>query len=83
MVNRTFDLSQGAGELRLQSGDAVVQLVHGEGIEILATERGQRIVRAAGQAVVGVHGVSVDPPAAAVNNRIGRGETVWTSFRHA
>ena len=55
MVNGAFNLSSNAGDLGFEAGDAGVKLLDGERIEILARQRGERVVGAAGQVVFRAH----------------------------
>lgn len=67
MVNGAFNLSSSAGDLCFEAGDAGVKLLDGERIEILARQRGDGIVGAAGQVIFRTHGWIVDPASPAVN----------------
>jgi hypothetical protein len=55
MVNGAFELSSDARDLGLQRFDALTELFDGERIEILARERSDGVVGAAGQAFVHIH----------------------------
>lgn len=55
MVNGAFHFRTAARDFRLQQGDALVQLLHRQGVEILSAERPERIIRAAGQKIVRIH----------------------------
>ena len=55
MVNGAFNLSSNARYLGFQPGDAGLQFLDREGIEILARQRGDGIVGAAGQVIVLAH----------------------------
>ena len=55
MVNGAFNLSSDAGDLGFEAGDAGVKLRDGKRIEILARQRGDGIVGAAGQVVFRAH----------------------------
>jgi len=55
MVNGRFNFLACSGDLGLECGDAAMQFFDGPGIEILAPERGQRIVRALREKFVQVH----------------------------
>ena len=56
MVNRAFDLSARAANLRFEHPDARFQLLDGERVEILLGEHHQRIARRLGQQIVEIHG---------------------------
>jgi hypothetical protein len=68
MVNGAFKFSSGADDLGLERHNARVELLHREGIEILATERDDGIVGTLRQDFLAIHGHSVDPNGSAVNN---------------
>jgi hypothetical protein len=55
MVNGAFNLSSDARYFGFQRGDARLKLLDGERIEILARQRGDGIVGAAGQVVFRAH----------------------------
>lgn len=55
MVNGAFNLSSDARYFGFQRGDARLKLLDGERIEILAHQRGDGIVGAAGQVVFRAH----------------------------
>jgi NADPH:quinone reductase len=67
MVNGAFNLSSNASQLGFQRGDAGVEFLDREGIEILARQRGDGVVGALGQEIVRIHGHSVDPYRSPVN----------------
>ena len=84
MVNGAFNLSSDACYFGFQAGDAGVELLDGKRIEILARQRGDGIVGAAGQVVFRAHGWIVDPALPAVNkwgarNGANRGIS-WPTF---
>ena len=68
MVNGAFNLSSDARDLGFQPGDTGLELLDGERIEILARQRGDGIVGAAGEIVFRAHQRIVDPRARPVNN---------------
>lgn len=55
MVNGVFDLSSAAGDLALERGDPRLQLGDAQPVEILAQQRGQRIIGPRPQDIVQVH----------------------------
>lgn len=67
MVNGAVDLAPGARNLALQRDDAHLQFGDGQAIEILAQQRGQRIVGARPKDVVQVHARIVDAQPGEVN----------------
>lgn len=67
MVNGALDFLLDPGDLGFQRGDARLKLLDRKWIEILATERGDRIVDALGQEIFRIHPPNVDPKRAAVN----------------
>jgi hypothetical protein len=69
MVNGAFNLSSNARYLGFQAGDAGLELFDRKRIEILARQRGDGIVGAAGQVVFRVHRWIVDLKPSAVNKR--------------
>ena len=68
MVNGAFNLSSDARDLGFQPGDAGMELLDRERIEILARQRGDGVVGAAGEIVFRAHQRIVDPRARPVNN---------------
>ena len=72
MVNRAFDLRPGTRDFAFQHGDAAVQLVDRQRIEILFGQQNQRIARPLRQDVVQIHGRSVDPEPPQVNVAVNR-----------
>jgi len=68
VVNGAFNLSSDARDLGFQPGDAGMELLDRERIEILARQRGDGIVGAAGEIVFRAHQRIVDPRARPVNN---------------
>ena len=58
-----------AGDLGLQRLDTRMQLLNGDGIEVLPANLGQRIARLVREKVVEIHGEFVDPPDRQVNKR--------------
>jgi len=55
MINAVLNFLASALDFRLQRGDARIQLLDGQGIEILPREQSDRIISPAGQIVVHVH----------------------------
>jgi len=68
MVNGAFNLSSDARYFGFQPCNSGLKLLDRERIEILARQRGDGIVGAAGQVVFRAHGWIVDPWPPAVNN---------------
>ena len=56
MVNGGFNLLARPADLGLQRGDTAVQFLDRPGVEILARERGQRIVRTLREKFIQIHG---------------------------
>jgi hypothetical protein len=57
MINGGLQLSSGADDLCFQSFDASGQFFNRKRIEILPAERDERVVGAAGQDFIRIHGV--------------------------
>lgn len=69
MLNRVRNFGTTSCDLRLERGDARVEFVDREGIEVLPSEVAEQIVLATRQIFVGVHHPrSVDPAGGDVNN---------------
>lgn len=67
MVHRMVDLFSAAGDLALQRGDPRLKLHHRQAVEILAQQRGQRIVGPGPEDIVQIHARIVDPRGYEVN----------------
>lgn len=70
MVNGVFNFCAAAGDLTLQRGDARLEFIDGEAIDILPDELVHRIVGALGEKIVGLHRHNVDRGGPHVNKRI-------------
>ena len=68
MVNGGFKFFAGSRDLAFERRDPALKLFDRPGIEILATEGHQGIVRPPREEFVHVHGSSVDRSESAVNN---------------
>lgn len=72
MINRAVDPGPGPGDFGLEQRDALVQLLDGERIEVLAAQLGDQVVLATRKILVGVHRTgSVDRGQADVNKAPG------------
>ncbi len=69
MVNGAIDLAAATRDLAFQRGDPRLQLRHGKTIEILAQQRGERIVGPGAEDIVQIHVESVDRRRCEVNKR--------------
>ena len=67
MVNGSIYFASAPNDLRLQGGDAFVQLVDRQGIEVLPPQLGEQVVLATRKIFVGVHGPNVDRARSDVN----------------
>jgi hypothetical protein len=56
MINCGLDLSSDTGDLGLEGFDTRMQLFDRKGVEILAAERDERVVGAAGKDFFRIHG---------------------------
>ena len=87
MVNGVFDFGPATLDLALQGGDARLQFIDGQMIDILPDELIHRIVGALREKIVGLHGYKVDRGGPHVNKTFvyeaRRGEkrgTEWPKF---
>ena len=71
MLNRVRNFGTTSCDLRLERGDARVEFVDREGIEVLPSEVAEQIVLATRQIFVGVHALNVDPGRSDVNKTSG------------
>lgn len=76
MADGEVDLRADAGDLRLQRGDAFVQLVYGERIEVLPGKRRQRIFRPGREEIVRVHRATLTPAGGRVNKAATEGRAM-------
>jgi hypothetical protein len=67
MVNSTFNFLANTFNFAFQSRNACVEFINGKRVDILLQQQGQRIIRALGQKIIGIHRVKVDPSVALVN----------------
>jgi hypothetical protein len=69
VVNGSLDLKSNPPDLGFERGDARPQFLNRKGIEILASQCGERIVGAFREEIVRFHRQKVDPKRRAVNKR--------------
>lgn len=67
MINGIFYFRFGPGDFAVQNSYAPFQVGHGQGVEILPLQPGQRIIGPFRQIVIHVHQGNVDPQSQTVN----------------
>jgi hypothetical protein len=70
MVNSAFNLGPAPFDFRLKGGDAGLEFVDRQMIDILPDELVHRVVGALGEKIVGLHAHNVDPDGPHVNKPI-------------